>query len=108
MVGGGSQREYIIFWPDAFGINMNPITWQSHRIKIIVEIVNSKLAAETMALIEASGKAFWIRCIINKIFPTIAISDICLTDSKTLYYADKSSKQIAQERLNIDLAMIKE
>ena len=50
----------------------------------------------------------WIRCIINEIFPTITIPVICLTDSKTLYHAVKSSKQIADKRLSIDLAMIKE
>ena len=55
MVGGGSQERYIIFWSDAFGNNMNPIAWESHRIKIIV---NSTLAAEAMTLIEASGKVF--------------------------------------------------
>ena len=83
----------------------NPIACQSHRIK---RIVNSTLAAETMALIEASQKAYWIRCIINEIFPTITIPVICLTDSKTLYHAVKSSKQIAYKRLSLDLAMIKE
>ena len=95
MSGGGSQGGYIIFWSDAFENNINPIAWQSHRIK---RIVNSTLAAEAMALIKASGKAYWIRCIINKIFPTIAIPVICLTDTKTLYHAEKSSKQIANSR----------
>ena len=105
MAGGGSQGGYIIFWSDAFRNNMNPIAWQSHRTK---RIMNSALAAEAMALIEASKKAFWIRYIINEIFPTIAIPAICLTDSKTLYHVVKSSKQIADKRFSIDLAMIKE
>ena len=95
MSGGGSQGGYIIFWSDAFENNINPIAWQSHRIK---RIVNSTLAEEAMALIIASGKAYWIRCIINKIFATIAIPVICLTDTKTLYHAGKSSKQIANSR----------
>ena len=60
-----------IFWSDAFGNNIYSIAWKSHRTK---RIVNSTLAAEAMALIEASGQAYWIRCIINEIFPTIAIS----------------------------------
>ena len=55
MAGGGSQRGYINFWSDAFRNNMNNLAWQSHRIK---RIVNSTMAAEAMALIEASGKAF--------------------------------------------------
>ena len=103
--GGGSQGGYIIFRSDAFGNNINPIASQSHRIK---RIVNNTLAAEAMALIEASGKVYWIRYIINEIFRTIAIPVICLTDSKTQYHAVKSSKQIADKRLSIGLTMIKE
>ena len=60
-----------------------------------------------MTLIKALGKAFWIRCIINEIFPTIAIPVICLTDSKILYHAVKLSKQIAYKSISEDLAMIK-
>ena len=105
MSGGGCQGGYIIFWSDAFGNNINPIPWQSHRIK---RIVHSTFAAEAMALTEASGKAYWLRCIINELFLTIAIPVISLTDSRTLYRAVKSSMQIADNRLSIDLAMIKE
>ena len=66
MEGGGFQGGYIIFWFDAFRNNINPIAWQSHRVK---RIVSSTVAAEAMAFIEA----FWIRCIINGIFPTTVI-----------------------------------
>ena len=69
--------------------------------------MNTTLAAEAMALIEATEKAYWIRCIIIEIFPTIATPVICLADSKTLYHVAMSSKQIADKRLSIDLAMIK-
>ena len=61
-----------------------------------------------MVYIEASGKAYWIRCITNKIFLIIAIPVICLKNNKTLYHGAKSSKQIADKMLNIVLAMIKE
>ena len=104
--GGGSQGGYINFWSDAFGNSISPLACHPHRI---TRIVNSNtLAAEAMALIEESGKAYWIRCIINEISPTAAIPAICLTDSKTLYHTVKSSKQIADKRLSINLAMIKE
>ena len=103
MSGAGSHKGYIIFCSDAFGNSINPIAWQSHRMKRILSRV---LAAEAMALIEALKKAYWIRCIINEIFPTITIPVICLTDSKTLNHAVNSSKQIPDKRLSIDLAMI--
>ena len=70
MSGGGCQGGYINFWSDTFENNINPIAWQSHRIN---RIVNNTLAAEAIVLIEASGKACWIRCIINEFFSTIAI-----------------------------------
>ena len=104
MSGGVSQGGYIIFWSDAFENSINPIVWQLHRIRI----VTSTLAAEASALIEASGKVYWVRCIISEIFPAIPMQLICLTDSKTLYHAVKLSKQIADKRLSKDLAMIKE
>ena len=90
---------------DTFENNINAISWQSHRLK---EVVNSTLAAEAIALIDTSEKTFWIRSIINEIFPSIVIPVIFLRDSKTLYHAVKSSKQIANKRLSIDLAMFKE
>ena len=43
----------------------------------------------------------------NQVFPTIAIPVISLKDSKTLYHAIKPSKQIADKRLSIDVAVIK-
>ena len=70
---------------------MKLVASQSHRTK---RIVKSSLVAEAMALIEASGKTFWIRCIINEIFLNIATPIICLIDSRILHYAVKSSKQI--------------
>ena len=78
MTVGGSQGRYIFFWFDAFKNNINPIAWQSHRIR---GIVNSTLAADAMAIIEASEKAFWIRCIIIEIFPNIVIPVIFLQNT---------------------------
>ena len=51
--------------------------------------MNITLAAEAMALIKASGKAYWIRYIINEIFPNSAIPVVCLADGKTLYHVVK-------------------
>ena len=78
MTVGGSQGGYIVFQFDAFENNCNLIAWQSHRIK---GIVNSTLAAEAMAIIEASKKTFWIRYIIIEIFPNIVIPVIFLQNT---------------------------
>ena len=78
MTVGDSQGGYIVFWFGVFENNINPKAWQSHRIR---GIVNSTLAAEAMAIIEASEKAFWIRCIITEIFPNIVIPVIFLQNT---------------------------
>ena len=49
-----------------------------------------------------------MRCIINEIFPNISIPIIFLRYSKTLYHALKSLTHIADKKLSVDLAMIKE
>ena len=105
MAGSGSQGGYVIFLSDVFANKVTPIAWQSHRLK---RVVNSTIGAETMALIEASGKAYWLRCMISEIVPSFSVPIHCFTDSKTLYHAIKSTKQITDKRLSIDLAMIKE
>ena len=55
-----------------------------------------------------SEKASWMRCIISEIFPNISIPIIFLRYSKTLYHALKSLTHIADKKLSVDLAMIKE
>ena len=45
---------------------------------------------------------------INEIFSNIVIVVILFRDSKTPYHAVKSSKHIADKRLSIDSAMMKE
>ena len=105
MAGSGSQGGYVIFLSDVFANKVTPIAWQSHGLK---RVVNSTIGAQTMALIEASGKAYWLRCMISEIVPSFSVPIHCFTDSKTLYHAVKSTKQITDKGLSIDLAMIKE
>ena len=96
MSGDGSQGQHIFFWSNAFGYNINPIAWQSHRIKRIVNSIT--LTADPVALMEASGKTYWIRWYNQWNFPNYCLPVICLTDSKTLYHAVKSSQQMASKQ----------
>ena len=70
MAGSGSQGGYFIFLNDVFANKVTPIAWQSHRLK---RVVNSTIGAKTMALIEASGKTYWLQCMIIEIVPSFSV-----------------------------------
>ena len=102
---GGSQGAFVIFLSDSLNKNVSAISWQSRKLK---RVVNSTLAAEALQLIEAAGKSFWLKSILQEIYKGSEFPVTCLTDSKTLFQATKSTKQILDKRLAVDLAMIKE
>ena len=70
MAGSGSKGGYVIFLSDVFANKVTPIAWQPHRLK---RVVNSTIGVETMALIEASGKAYCLRCMISEIVPSFSV-----------------------------------
>ena len=70
MARSGSQGGYVIFLSDIFANKVTPIAWQSHRLK---RVVNSTIGVETMALIEASGKAYCLQCMISEIVPSFSV-----------------------------------
>ena len=99
---GGSQGGYVIFMTD--GLMVSPIAWQSKRIK---RVVKSTLAAETLALVEASEASLWIQCVIKEVLNE-ELSAECFTDSKSLYEASYSMTNLLDKRLRIDIAIIRE
>ncbi|XP_057290888.1 uncharacterized protein LOC130613581 [Hydractinia symbiolongicarpus] len=88
--GEGSQGGFLIFLANQLNQSLSLISWQSRKLK---RVVNSTLSAETMQLIDAAGKGYWIRCLYEEIF-NIASLIQCLTDSKKLYDAVHSTKQV--------------
>ena len=87
---------------------MNPISWQSHKIK---RVIKSMLASETLALLEGMENAFSISMLFGKSLnndhqKTIPIK--CLVDNSDLVEAIKSTKLVADKRLGIEIVSIKE
>ena len=86
---------------------MNPISWQSRKIK---RIVKSMLASETLALLEGMDNAFSISMLLGELLrnnqKTIPIK--CFVDNSDLVEAIKSTKLVADKRLRIEIVSIKE
>ena len=78
---------------------MNPILWQSHKIK---RVVKSMLASETLALSEGIDS----KLLNNDHQKTISIK--CFIDNSDLVKAIKSTKLVAGKRLRVEIASIKE
>ena len=88
-------------------IFLSDILWQSRKIK---RVVKSTLAAECLVLQEASESAYYLKTILNEI---LCLSDThvnidCYTDNKSLHDSLYSSKTLAEKRLILDEAIIKD
>ena len=98
-----SQAGFIIFIADGNGRRC-PIMWKSRKIR---RVVNSTLAAETMALVEVAESAHYIQSILEDIGVN-GVSLKCFVDSKSLVDALRSMKQVDNKYLRINMAILKE
>lgn len=107
---GNIEEAKLLVFHDASFANLKGEGSQGGFLIFLVNQLNQSLSlisAETMQLIDAAGKGYWIQCLFEEIF-NIAPSIQCLTDSKTLYDAVHSTKQVLDNRLRVDLAILKE
>ena len=104
--GGASQGGFIILLGDEEG-NVCPIHWQSKKIK---RVVKSSLAAECLALQEASDVAFYIKTVLADILKIDEHNGEikCFTYNKSLYESLYSSRTLEEKRLILDEAIIKD
>ena len=103
----GSQRGHFII-TKGNNQKMNPISWQSHKIK---RIVKSMLARETLTLSEGKDDAFSISMLLSELLnnhhqKTIPLK--CFVDHSNLVEAIKSTKLVVDKKLRIEIASIKE
>ena len=101
---GGSQGGFLIFLYNENTNCLNPIQWQSKRIK---RIVRSALAAECLALQDGVEAAYLIREMIKELLGN-SLKIIAMTDSKSLFDAINSTKSVDDKRLRPDIAALKE
>ena len=85
------------------------LSWESKKIK---RVVKSTLAAETLAASEAVDACYYLGQILSEILYNGSYVNkfpiICNVDNKSLYENVYSTKNVAEKRLRIDLAIIKQ
>ena len=104
--GGASQGGFIILLADKQG-NVCPLQWKSKKIK---RVVKSTLAAECLALQEASETAFYLKTILAEILG-VGVEQIkieCYTDNKSLKESLHSTRTLEEKRLILDEAILKD
>ncbi|XP_078490921.1 uncharacterized protein LOC144747058 [Ciona intestinalis] len=105
---GGSQGAFLIF---LVGENKkcNILSWQSKRIK---RVIRSTLAAEASAACDAVEAAYYLSYMITELFygkgHGTKLPIHAITDNRSLYDAVHSRKGVADKRLRIDIAVLKE
>ena len=99
---GSSQGGVIIFLKGKDG-KIAPISWSSRKIR---RVCRSTLAAETMALLEASETCCWISHIINELLKTPLETTEIVADNKSLYEAAHSTTAVEEKRLRVVIAAI--
>ena len=102
---GGSQGAYVIFLTDETNDLVVPIAWQSKRIK---RVVKSTLAAETLSLVEGAEASFWMKSVLNELTGNTDFDIECRSDSQSLCNAVRTSTAIADKRLRVDIAILRE
>ena len=105
---GGSQGGYLIFLVNDNG-DCCLLSWESKRIR---RVVRSALAAECLALSECIDASIYVSILFKELLygdtssklPEIEI----ITDSKSLCDAIKSTKNVTEKRLRVDIGAVKE
>ena len=103
--GGGSQGGYVVFIHGSNG-KQSLIAWQSRKLK---RVVKSTLAAETLALMEGVECAFLCKTTIKELLGVEIQLPICAySDSKSLVDSVHSSKTLEDNRLKIDVCVLRD
>ena len=102
-----SVGGYLIFLTDGRAANL--IAWSATKVK---RVVHSIFAAETLACVDGTAMAIYIRQLMSEILfkepRTKSIPITAFTDSKQLYDCVNSTSQCADKRLVLDIAELQQ
>lgn len=105
---GGTQGGTLITLMGESG-TFSPLCWQSKRIR---RVVRSTLAGETLAMSDGIDNAIFLATLFSELTTgTVDLNApvlVCVTDNHSLYDALKSTKQVTEKRLRLDISSIKE
>ena len=100
-----SSQGGVIMFLKGKGGKIAPISWSSRKIR---RVCQSTLAAETMALLEASETCCWISHIINELLKTPLETTEIFTDNKSFYETAHSTAAVEEKRLRVNIAAIRQ
>lgn len=105
---GGTQGGTLIVLMGERG-KFSPLCWQSKRIR---RVVRSTIAGETLAMSDGIDNAIFLATLFSELTTGNAKlnvpSLVCVTDNRSLFDALKSTKQVTEKRLRLDISGIKE
>ncbi|KAG0724834.1 Retrovirus-related Pol polyprotein from transposon RE1 [Chionoecetes opilio] len=101
--GYGSQGGFIIFLCDTNNVR-GPIYWQSRKVR---RVVNSTLAAETLALLDGASTAVYVASILQEISGCGRIPTRCFVDNRSVVEALYTYKLVDNKRLRIDISVLR-
>ncbi|KAL0146639.1 hypothetical protein M9458_057979, partial [Cirrhinus mrigala] len=91
------------------GGKFSPLSWQSKKIR---RVVRSTLAGETLALSDGRDNAIVLTTLLSELTTGNAELNtpllICVTDNHSLFDDLKSTKQVSEKRLRLEISSIKE
>ena len=100
----GSQGAHVIFLCDENG-HYSLLAWQSRRIK---RVVNSTLAAECLAAVEASDAAIALNHLLCSMLGRSPLPLSVFSDNKSLVDNVHSTTAVDNKRLQIDIGILRE
>ena len=103
---GGSQGAYVTFLIDNAGVYV-PIAWQSRRVR---RVVKSTVAAECLAAIEAAENVVLLSTALKLILKSslYSVKTFIFCDNKNLVNAVYSSTKVEDQRLQIDICVLRD
>ena len=99
---GASQGGVIIFQMGQENY-VSPISWISRKLR---RVCRSTIAAETMALLDASETCCWLYHITNELLNEPLDTTVIYTDNQYLTDATHSTTAVEEKRLRVDLSAI--
>ena len=102
--GVSSTSGILVFLVDKFK-HVCPISWRSNKIQ---RVVNSTLAAETLALQVGINEAIYLRHMLCEMMPEQDLPIDVYVDNRDIVDAIRSTKLVSDRRLRIDIAALKQ
>lgn len=108
LTDGSTQGGTLITLPGEGG-KFSPLCWQSKRIR---HVVRSTLAGETLAMPDGIDNAIFLATFFSELTTGTAGLNapplVCVTVNHSLFDALKSTKQVTEKRLRLDISGFKE